>query len=92
MDVTADTTIDADDLARGLPEVLDRVRNRGERFTIERDGQPVALLTPPAPKPFTVADFLDLWERIPHPDDAFADEVEAIQAAQRTSEPPQWPS
>lgn len=63
-------------------EVLDRVRNRGERYTVERDGQPVALLTPPVPKPFTVADFLDLWERIPHPDDAFGDEVEATQAAQ----------
>ena len=50
--------------------------------TVERDGQPVALLTPPVPKPFTVADFLDLWERIPHPDDAFGDEVEATQAAQ----------
>ena len=96
MDVIVDTTISADDLARGLPEVLDRVRNRGERFTIERDGETVALLTPPAPQRFTVADLLALWERIPHPDDAFADpddafadDVEAIQAAQWTSEPPQ---
>lgn len=92
MDVKVDTTISADDLARGLPEVLDRVRNRGERFTIERDGEPVALLMPPAPKRFTVADFLALWERIPHPDDAFADDVEAVLAAQGRSEPPEWPS
>ncbi len=92
VNVAVDTTISADDLARALPDFLDRVRNRGERFTIERDGQPIALLTPPALQRFTVADFLDLWKRIPHPDDAFADDVEAVLAAQGRSEPPQWPS
>jgi antitoxin (DNA-binding transcriptional repressor) of toxin-antitoxin stability system len=92
MDVTVDPTISADDLARGLPEVLDRVKNHGERFTIERDGEPVALLTPPDRKRFTVAGFLALWEHIPHPDDAFADDVEAMQAAQGRSEPPEGPS
>ncbi len=92
MDATVNTTITADDLARGLPEVLDRVRTRGERFTIAQDGEPIAVLTPPAPKHFTVADFLDLWAHIPRPDAAFADDVEAVQAAQGRSEPPQWPT
>ncbi len=87
-----DSTITEDELTRHLGETIDRVRTHGERFTIERDGEPVAVLAPaPTAKQFTVADFLALWERIPHPDEDFADDVEAVQAAQTIAEPSAWP-
>jgi len=40
------TTIDARDVAAQLGELLTRTQNEGERFLIERDGQPVAALVP----------------------------------------------
>jgi len=90
-----ETTITAKDLARDLPEVLDRVHDHGERFTVESNGQPIALIMPSpalAPTHFTIGDFVALLSTLPQPDESFADDLEAIQATQGRSEPPIWPS
>lgn len=87
------TTITTAELERGLGDVLNRVRYQGEQFRIERDGEAVAVLAPAgAPGHFMVGDFITLLERLPRPDDAFADDLAAIHAAQTAVEAPEWPS
>lgn len=87
------TTITDAELKDDLSDVLSRVRYRGEQFRIERDGEPVAVLAPANPPTrFTVNDFIALLTRLPRPDDAFADDLEAIHAAQGNAEAPEWPS
>ena len=41
-----DGTIAEQELAQRLTEMLDRVRLRGERLTIDRAGEPIAVLAP----------------------------------------------
>lgn len=87
-----DATLSVKDLETSLTEVLDRVRG-GERFVIERDGEVIATLTPPPPKPGrTWGEFLALVRSAPRPDPDFTDDLEAIQAAQPPMpDPPAWP-
>ena len=40
----------------------------------------IAEAPPPGLKPFTGADFLALWERLPHPDPGWTDAVEEVVA------------
>jgi prevent-host-death family protein len=85
-------TITATELAKNLSDVLSRVRYRGERFVIERNGEPVALLEPAgAQRGITLGELIaqigDLWP----PGDGFSDDLEAIQASQQPVEPPEWP-
>jgi len=40
------TTITATELGKNLSDVLNRVRYRGERFTVARNGEPIAVLEP----------------------------------------------
>ena len=76
------TTISTTELTLGLTDVLRRVRERGEYFEIEQEGQPVAMLTPVGAKShFTGNDLVRLLKRLPSPDEAFADDLEAIHAA-----------
>lgn len=84
-----ETTITATELAKSLSEVLNRIRYRGERFVIQRNGEQVAALTPIGrTSTVTLREFAELLEMAPMPDDAFADDVEAIQSSQR---PPSIP-
>lgn len=82
------------DLARRLPEILERVRDRGERFVIEDNGTPLATIAPPEPGP--AKSFQELAERlagIPWPDEDFVDDLEEIhRAMNRPIKPPEWPS
>jgi len=83
-----ETIITAQDLARDLPEVLDRVHDHGERFTVESNGQPIALImSSPAPTHVTIGDFVALLSTLPQPDESFADDLEVIQVSQGRSEP-----
>jgi antitoxin (DNA-binding transcriptional repressor) of toxin-antitoxin stability system len=85
-----ETTVSETELAERLTDVLDRV-NGGERLTVERDGKVMAILIPPEPKPqFTYGDFIALMNRLPRPDDRFADDLEAIQRSQPMILPIQW--
>jgi antitoxin (DNA-binding transcriptional repressor) of toxin-antitoxin stability system len=88
-----ETAITATELAKNLSDILNRIRYRGERFVVQRNGEPVASLGPVgAARGFTVAEFLELLRRIDWPDEGFADDLEAIQASQPKAKFPEWPS
>ena len=88
-----DTRISATELAKGLSDVLNRIRYRGERFVIERNGQAIATLAPLEEKrTLTLGEFVELLDSLPKPDDGFADDLEAIQAEQKKAELRDWPS
>ncbi len=91
--VNMETKITAAELAKGLGEILDRVRNQGETFVIERDGKPVATLAPAAPGPgIPLAKLIERLGDLPLPDEGFADDLESLQASQTCESPPAWPS
>ena len=88
-----ETKITATELAKNLSDVLSRIRYRGERFVVERNGEPVASLLPvTAPRGVTVAGPFERLRTIGRPDGKFSDDLEAIQAAQGKVELPEWPS
>jgi prevent-host-death family protein len=71
--------ISATELARRLGDVLDRIRYRGESFTIERNGTPVARLTPIHPaRPTTVAEAFAAWKKGVGWDPRLADDLERV--------------
>ena len=87
-----DSKISATELARSLSEILNRVRYRGERFIIERNGDAVASLTPAVPTPgCTLADLVARLGNLDLPGEGFADDLEAIQSSQPTENPIRWP-
>jgi prevent-host-death family protein len=87
------TTITATELSKNLSDVLNRVRYRGERFTIARNGEPIAVLGPAdVPSRVTLRDPAAQIGDIPLPDAGFADDVEAMRRALGPAEPPARPS
>ena len=85
--------ITATDLARNLSEVLNRVRYRGERFLIERNGEPVAALYPAGATPgIALAELADRLGDLRSPGEGFADDLEALQTGQSNAGPPPWDS
>lgn len=86
-----DRTLTVKDLALSLTDVLDRVRV-GERFLIERDGVVIATIAPPSSTPGITGRQLAarLGDLMP-PGEGFADDLEAIQAAQPRASAPAWP-
>ncbi|MBI2917081.1 MAG: type II toxin-antitoxin system Phd/YefM family antitoxin [Chloroflexi bacterium] len=88
-----ETKITATELAKSLSDILNRVRYRGERFLVERNGEPVAILEPARPaQGITLGELLDRLPHMPWPDEDFADDLEAIQQSQGKVPPPSWPS
>jgi antitoxin (DNA-binding transcriptional repressor) of toxin-antitoxin stability system len=83
------------ELVERLPDLLARVQDRGERFVIERDGEPIATLAPPdAPRGITLGELAERLADLEWPDDGFADDLEEIQA-EMNRQPlkiPEWPS
>ncbi len=80
------------DLVEHLAAVLDRVRGGGERFVVERDGEPVAVLAPPELEPgMTWGELVALVARLPRLDEDFAADIEAARAILRPVEVPEWP-
>ena len=71
------TPLSATHAAHSFSDLLNRVRERGEEFIIERDGEPIGILSPVKPPTHTVADLVALLRSLPTPDPAFWDEVEA---------------
>ena len=85
------TTITDADLAERLADVLERVRS-GERFVVERDGEPVAAIAPATVQPtITVGEFLALLDELPRPDPSFADDLAEAHASQGVVEYSDWP-
>jgi antitoxin (DNA-binding transcriptional repressor) of toxin-antitoxin stability system len=87
-----ETTITATQLARQLSDVLNRVKYRGERFVIQRNGETVATIAPSPPALGTTwAEFIARVPDLELPGDGFADDLETIQASQGIAEMPEWP-
>jgi antitoxin (DNA-binding transcriptional repressor) of toxin-antitoxin stability system len=70
--------ISATEAAQTFPEVLERVRSRGEVFVVECAGEPICRIAPMAPARRTVRDLVRLLQITPRPDDAYFDAVEEI--------------
>jgi antitoxin (DNA-binding transcriptional repressor) of toxin-antitoxin stability system len=79
------------ELARCLPEVLDRVRS-GERFAIEQDGEIIAEIIPlSAERGRSMRDFARKLAELPRLDDDFAADVESAGAILLPIKIPEWP-
>lgn len=89
-----ETKLSPADLASDLADILERVRDRGERFVVEENGEPVATIVPPSGPPgITVRDLVARVGNLKTPGDGFADDLEAVQRenAQRPMTVPEWP-
>ena len=86
-----ETSITATGLARSLSDVLNRVRYKGERFLITRNGEPVGALGPtePAKKKMPMGELLAFLKEN-WPDDKFADDLEAVHSLQQPAGMPEW--
>ncbi len=82
-------TISATELARKLGDVLGRIRYRGDSFVVERNGEPVARISPlPTHNAGSVLEGLRAWrEAAPH-DPALAGDLDRVN---RADCPPQNP-
>lgn len=88
-----ETTITATELSELLSDVLNRVKDRGERFVVQRNGETVATIAPASnSRGITARELIALAGDLPMPGDGFADDLEAIQAAQGLAEAPEWPN
>lgn len=74
------TTVSATEAVRNFSELLNNIRYRGESYTVERGGKPVAALVPveaPAAER-TLREFRELFSRLPGldpDDDAFTADI-----------------
>jgi antitoxin (DNA-binding transcriptional repressor) of toxin-antitoxin stability system len=87
-----ETTITATELARNLSDILNRVRYRGERFRIERNGEVVATLQPTPPRRVTtLGGLIELMDSLPEPDEDFWKDVEEAHRQMNVPVPlPEW--
>ncbi len=86
-----ETKITSTELAKGLSDVLNRVRYRGERFLVQRGGEPVALLQPAEGVPgITLRDLVDRLRDVSIPDEGFAKDLEQIQSSQPLAGDVEW--
>ncbi len=85
--------ISATELVRTLGDVLSRIRYRRESFVIERNGTPVARVSPvdPVGAEPTVGDALATWCAVGEGDNTLADDLARIGAADRPAGNP-WAS
>jgi antitoxin (DNA-binding transcriptional repressor) of toxin-antitoxin stability system len=82
------TRIAATRLARGLGDVLGRIRYRGESFLIERNGVLVARIGPVTPdKPPRLREVVEAWASV-EADPQFARDLAAIGAADTPARDP----
>jgi prevent-host-death family protein len=71
------TRITATELARNLSDILNRVRYKGERFVVTRNGEEIARLDPrPEHRRMTLAELVDVVRSAPRPDPKFWEDVE----------------
>ncbi len=85
-------TITVTGLAERLEDVLDRVRDRGEHFGAERNGERMATIAPAAVAPgVTLREIIARVGDLEMPGDGFADDLEAVHAGQGRATISAWP-
>ena len=85
--------ITATELARTIGDVLGRVRYRGDTFVVERNGDPVARITPVAGHAGgTLREFVELWRSSGPPDPSFADDLELVNSLDQPPDLDRWDS
>jgi antitoxin (DNA-binding transcriptional repressor) of toxin-antitoxin stability system len=87
-----ESRITATELARRIGDTLGRIRYRGDTFVVERNGVPIARLSPVTEsRAATLADALAAWRAAGEADPEFADALERVGTLDRpTAEP--WAS
>lgn len=84
--------VSPEELVRRLSEILASVRERGDSFIVERNGDPVARIVPIAEKPgASLREVLVAWRAAGAPEAEFADDLEKIGMADRPPDNP-WAS
>jgi prevent-host-death family protein len=84
-----DRRITATELARRLGDVLGRIRYRGDRFLVEKNGLPVARIVPvPGAHPATLGEALGAWRAAGPADATLADALDKIGAVDRKPRSP----
>lgn len=87
-----ETTITATELAKRLSDVLNRVKYRGERFVVQRNGETIATIAPANHQPsITIRELIARIGDLRSPGEGFADDLEAVQASQEPARMPEWP-
>ena len=83
--------ITATEAARKFSEILNRVAYKGETFVVERSGRTICEISPIAQgKRFTAADFAEMINSAPRPDDQYFDDVEEIIRNRQPIAPSPW--
>ncbi len=83
--------ISATEAARRFSDVVNRVRYRGERFVVERGGEPVCEIAPAGADTVKGRDLVGLLKSLPRPDDEFFKIVRAIARKQPRAARSPWP-
>jgi len=87
-----ESVISATELARKLGDVLGRVRFRGDSFVVERNGEPVARISPvPSKAGVSLREALRAWKEHRTDVGSFADDLEEVNRADRPPRNP-WAS
>jgi hypothetical protein len=67
------------------------VKYKGETFTVVRNGVPIATIGPVASKKgITLGELVEMWDKLPKPDEDFWKDLEEIHKSQTMMEPPRW--
>lgn len=84
--------VSATELAKGLSDVLNRVRDQNETVIVERRGKPVCQLTPvPRSLDFHLSDLMMLLDSLPSPGEERGEAVAQGVAEQDEFEGFDWP-
>ncbi len=79
--------ISAAELLRALDDILGKVHSLGDSFLIERDGDPMARIVPlPEESRSSLREALAAWFGVGPPEQAFADDLDRVGAADRPAE------
>jgi hypothetical protein len=87
-----ETTITATELSRNMSDVLNRMRYKGERFKVMRNGEVIGHLEPePQHRKVTLGEFVSILRSAPRPDSDYWDDVEeAHRSMNQPVDPPSW--
>jgi prevent-host-death family protein len=87
-----ETMITATELSKRLSDVLNRVKYRGERFVVQKNGESVATIIPVGDAPgITVKELIEKIGDLPPIGSGFADDLESAQRDQGLVEVREWP-